>query len=103
MSQIIKSYKKFLIRNFFYIPVWILRIIFPQIRTKIRGSKIDFQSYAFIKLNPKSTLHRIKEKDLPWMNPQNNRKKWLKLTRRLRLVVGRIEFETNEQKERTIH
>ena len=45
----------------------------------------------------------IKEKDLPWMNPQNNRKKWLKLTRRIRLVVGRIEFETNEQKERTIH
>ena len=65
MSQIIKSYKKFLISNFFYVPVWILRIIFPQIRTKIREFKIDFQSYAFIKLNPKSTLHRIEEKDLP--------------------------------------
>ena len=65
MSQIIKSYKKFLIGYFFYIPVWMLRIIFPQIRTKIRESKIDFQSYAFIKLNPKSTLHRVEEKDLP--------------------------------------
>ena len=65
MSQIIKSYKKFLISNFFHVPVWILRIIFPQIRTKIREFKIDFQSYAFIKLNPKSTLHRIEEKDLP--------------------------------------
>ena len=65
MSQIIKYYKKFLIHNFFYFPIWILRIIFPQIRTKIRGSKIDFQSYAYIRLNPESTLYKIQNKDLP--------------------------------------
>ena len=65
MSHFIKSYKKFLLDNFFYIPVWLLRIIFPNKRLKIRGAKIDFQSYAFIKLNPKSNLYKINEKDLP--------------------------------------
>ena len=65
MSHFIKSYKKFLLDNFFYIPVWFLRIIFPTKRLKIRGAKIDLQSYSFIKLNPKSTLYKIHEKDLP--------------------------------------
>ena len=65
MSQLIKSYKKFLFHNFFYFPVWILKIIFPQFRTKIRGSKIDFQSFAYINLNPKSSLYKIGEDDLP--------------------------------------
>ena len=65
MSQLIKSYKKFLFHNFFYFPVWILKIIFPQFRTKIRGSKIDFQSFAYINLNPKSSLYKIGEVDLP--------------------------------------
>ena len=65
MSQLIKFYKKFLLHNFFYIPTWILRIILPQFRSKIRGSKIDFQSFAYINLNPKSTLYKIGEDDLP--------------------------------------
>ncbi len=65
MSQLIKSYKKVLLRYFFYLPIWILRIILPQFRSKIRGSKIDFQSFAYINLNPKSSLHKIKEDDLP--------------------------------------
>ena len=65
MSQLIKSYKKFLFHNFFYFPVWILKIIFPQFRPKIRGSKIDFQSFAYINLNPKSSLYKIGEVDLP--------------------------------------
>jgi len=65
MSQLINSYKKFLFRYFFNIPSWILRIILPQFRSKIRGSKIDFQSFAYINLNPKSSLYKIKEDDLP--------------------------------------
>ena len=48
MSQFIKFYKKQLLKNFFKIPVWVLKIIFPLRRLKIRGSKIDFQSYAYI-------------------------------------------------------
>ena len=65
MSQFIKNYKKYLLKHFFKIPVWLLRIIFPQKRLKIRGFKIDFQSYAYINLNPVSTLHTIQDKDLP--------------------------------------
>ena len=65
MSQFIKYYKKQLLKNFFKIPVWILKIIFPLKRLKIRGSKIDFQSYAYINLNPVSTLYKVKDEDLP--------------------------------------
>ena len=65
MSQFIKYYKKQILKNFFKIPVWLLKIIFPLRRLKIRGSKIDFQSYAYINLNPKSTLYTIEDKDLP--------------------------------------
>jgi len=65
MSQFIKNYKKYLLKHFFKIPVWLLRIILPQKRLKIRGFKIDFQSYAYINLNPVSTLHTIQDKDLP--------------------------------------
>ena len=65
MSQLNKYYKRFLLRNFFYIPTYILRIILPQFRSKIRGSKIDFQSFAYINLNAKSSLYKIKENDLP--------------------------------------
>ena len=65
MSQFINYYKKQLLKNFFKIPVWFLKIIFPLRRLKIRGSKIDFQSYAYINLNPKSTLYTIDDKDLP--------------------------------------
>ncbi len=65
MSQFIKNYKKYLLKHFFKIPVWLLRIIFPQKRHRIRGFKIDFQSYAYINLNPVSTLHTIHDEDLP--------------------------------------
>ena len=36
--------------------------------------------------------------DLPWLNPKTFQKKRLKLTRRLRLIVARIEYEDNEKK-----
>ncbi len=46
---------------------------------------------------------KLKQKDLPWLNPLNNRQKWLKLSSRLRLIVGKIEYENDLQKNRTIH
>ena len=45
----------------------------------------------------------LKEKDLPWLNPKSFQKKRLKLTKRLRLVVARIEFENDENNGRSIH
>jgi len=41
--------------------------------------------------------------ELPWMNPQNQNDHWAKLLDRLRLVVGKMEFESKIEKERTIH
>ncbi len=45
----------------------------------------------------------LNQKDLPWLNPSNNKKQWLKLSRKLRLILGKIDYEQNSQKERTIH
>ena len=64
MSQFIKYYKKYLLKYFFKIPPWLLRILLPLKRKSIRGFKIDYQSYAYINLNPKSTLHSVKDEDL---------------------------------------
>ena len=40
--------------------------------------------------------------DLPWINPNQHTLKWEKLMKKLRLVVGRLEFESY-QKNRTVH
>jgi hypothetical protein len=64
MSQFNKYYKKYLLKYFFKIPPWLLRILLPLKRKSIRGFKIDYQSYAYINLNPKSTLHSVKDEDL---------------------------------------
>ena len=40
--------------------------------------------------------------DLPWINPNQHTEKWEKLMKNLRLVVGRLEFESY-QKNRTVH
>ena len=40
--------------------------------------------------------------DLPWINPNQHTEKWEKLMKNLRLVVGKIEYESH-QKNRTIH
>ena len=45
----------------------------------------------------------LNQEDLPWINPINNKKNWLKLIRKLRLVVGKMMYENEIQKERTIH
>ena len=45
----------------------------------------------------------LDEKDLPWLNPQKHSQLWEELMTRLRLVVGKIEYESKQKIERTIH
>jgi hypothetical protein len=40
--------------------------------------------------------------DLPWISPDKHTDRWSKLMKNLRLVVGKIEYESFE-KERTVH
>jgi hypothetical protein len=40
--------------------------------------------------------------DLPWINPNKHEEKWEILMNKLRLVVGRIEYASN-QKTKTVH
>ena len=40
--------------------------------------------------------------DLPWVSPDKHTDKWSKLMKNLRLVIGKIEYESFE-KERTVH
>ena len=40
--------------------------------------------------------------DLPWINPNKHSDKWSKIMKNLRLVVGRLEYESY-QKNRTVH
>ena len=40
--------------------------------------------------------------DLPWINPNKHEEKWEKLMKNLRLIIGKIEYESM-QKERTVH
>ena len=40
---------------------------------------------------------------LPWMNPQTQSVHWAKMMDKLRLVVGKIEYESKIEEQRTIH
>ena len=40
--------------------------------------------------------------DLPWLNPNKHTDKWEKIMKNLRLVIGKIEYESH-QKFRVIH
>jgi len=44
----------------------------------------------------------LEHDDLPWMNPNQHTEKWKKLMQNLRLVLGKIEYESH-QKIRTVH
>ena len=44
----------------------------------------------------------LKPNDLPWLNPNKHEEKWEKLMKNLRLIIGKIEYESM-QKERTVH
>ena len=44
----------------------------------------------------------LEPNDLPWLNPNKHEEKWEKLMKNLRLMIGKIEYESM-QKERTVH
>ena len=44
----------------------------------------------------------LKPSDLPWISPNKHADKWSKVMKNLRLVVGRLEYESFE-KDRTVH
>ena len=44
----------------------------------------------------------VEPNDLPWINPNKHEDKWEKLMNNLRLIVGRIEYES-KRKTRTVH
>ena len=44
----------------------------------------------------------LEPNDLPWLNPNKHTPKWEKIMRNLRLVIGKIEYESH-QKYRVIH
>ena len=44
----------------------------------------------------------LEPNDLPWLNPNKHEEKWEKLMKNLRLIIGKIEYESM-QKERSVH
>tara|TARA_B100000965_G_scaffold197286_1_gene164743 strand:+ start:820 stop:1092 length:273 start_codon:yes stop_codon:yes gene_type:complete len=44
----------------------------------------------------------LEPNDLPWINPNKHEEKWENIMNNLRLVVGKIEYESNK-KIRTVH
>ena len=44
----------------------------------------------------------LEHDDLPWINPNQHTEKWEMLMKNLRLVVGKIEYESY-RKTRTVH
>tara|TARA_B100000427_G_scaffold243013_1_gene205966 strand:+ start:181 stop:453 length:273 start_codon:yes stop_codon:yes gene_type:complete len=44
----------------------------------------------------------LEPNDLPWINPNKHEEKWENIMNNLRLIVGKIEYESNK-KIRTVH
>ena len=44
----------------------------------------------------------LQPNDLPWINPNKHEEKWENLMNNLRLIVGKIEYES-KRKTRTVH
>ena len=44
----------------------------------------------------------VEPNDLPWINPNKHEEKWENLMNNLRLIVGKIEYES-KRKTRTVH
>ena len=44
----------------------------------------------------------LQPEDLPWINPNKHEEKWKNLMNNLRLIVGKIEYESI-RKARTVH
>ena len=47
-------------------------------------------------------MFELQPNDLPWINPNKHEEKWEKLMNNLRLVIGKIEYES-KRKTRTVH
>ena len=47
-------------------------------------------------------IFELQPNDLPWINPNKHEEKWEKLMNNLRLVIGKIEYES-KRKTRTVH
>ena len=45
---------------------------------------------------------KLQPNDLPWINPNKHEEKWENLMNNLRLIVGKIEYESI-RKARTVH
>lgn len=50
-----------LLNIFFYIPVWLLRLVYLKRRTPIRGHMFDFQSFVLLDLMPKKDLTEVSD------------------------------------------
>ena len=57
--------KKFLLRFFFFIPTWVLRIFMRKEPIVLRGQVFDFQSSVFLDLQPESILHTLPDTAIP--------------------------------------
>ena len=47
-------------------------------------------------------MFELQPNDLPWINPNKHEEKWENLMNNLRLIVGKIEYESI-RKARTVH
>ena len=47
-------------------------------------------------------MFELQPNDLPWINPNKHEEKWENLMNNLRLIVGKIEYES-KRKKRTVH
>ena len=47
-------------------------------------------------------MFELQPNDLPWINPNKHEEKWENLMNNLRLVIGKIEYES-KRKTRTVH
>ena len=52
-------FQTFALKIFFYMPIWLLKIIFYRKRTVIRGHQFDAQSAALLSLLPKKDLSEL--------------------------------------------
>ena len=49
------------------------------------------------------TMLDLDSDDLPWLNPNQHTVKWEKIMKKLRLIIGKIEYESRGQNKRTVH
>ena len=47
-------------------------------------------------------MFELQPNDLPWINPNKHQLKWENLMNKLRLIIGKIEYES-KRKTRTVH